>query len=474
MPYDLAFLARGGTVADLLEAYRAESVSARDVVRFFLGRIERYNPQLRAVLAVNPSALERADELDRSGDRSLPLFGVPMLVKDNIETADQPTTAGSTALARDTTGRDAPVVTALRNAGAVILGKSNLSTWANFQTSRSVSGWSDVGGQCVNPHNTAYNPSGSSSGSAVGVAAGLCLAAIGTETSGSIVSPASINGVVGLKPTVGRVSAEHIVPISHTQDTAGPLTRCVADAMLVDAVLSGDTDLITPSDELRLGAFIPQGRHAEAVDALLRSTFARLQSIGTLLQVDAPDDASFAEHHFARLLHEFKADLNTYLASRPGSAPKSLAELIEYNNRHPGELAHLGQDVFEQAELTEGLAAPAYLESHNLLNEKAGAALTDALDSDDLDALITITNGPSWPIDHESGDERGTSGWATLPAISGYPHLTIPMGLVDGMPVGLSLIGRRGADRALLAAGVRVEAALGHRALPNDFTDPNG
>ena len=464
MPFD-----EQATIANLLSRYRHGALSVREVTAFCLERIERYNTELRAVLAVNPNALARADALDQSADKSAPLFGVPMLIKDNIETADQPTTAGSTALAGAPTGRDAPLVTALRDAGAVILGKANLSAWANFQTSRSVSGWSDVGGQCMNPHRADYTPSGSSSGSAAGVAAGLCLAAIGTETSGSIVSPASVNGVVGLKPTVGRVSAEHIVPISHTQDTAGPLTRSVADAAAIDAVLAGESSGTNAPQAIRLGAFITAGRHPEDVETLFRSVFGKLQTMGALVHVEAPDDRPLGKHLYTRLLYEFKADLNAYLASRPGNAPDSLKELIAYNNAHPGALAHLGQDVFEASELKEGLDAPEYLESHNLLLEEAGSMINATLDEADLHALVTITNGPSWRIDHENGDD-GTLGCAALPAMAGFPHLTLPMGLVDGLPVGLSLIGRHGADRVLLAIGARVEAALGLAALPNRFT----
>lgn len=471
MTLDLTMLPSSGNIASLLAAYRDGSAHPREVAAFYLDRIARFNGELRAVIEVNPDALSYAASLGDSGDRQLPLFGVPILIKDNIETRDQPTTAGALAMAGSHTGRDAPLVTALRDAGAVILGKANLSEWANFKTSRSVSGWSDVGGQCVNPHDTSRNTSGSSSGSAVGVAAGLCLAAVGTETSGSVVCPASVNGLVGFKPTVGRISAECIVPISHNQDTAGPLTRCVADAAVMEGVMAGDLSLPEPADQPRIGAFL-DARSPEDITALFNATLDQAAAAATVVTVDPADvDKKFGPHLFARLLHEFKADLNNYLANRPGNRPDSLEALIAFNEANPGELAHLGQDLLVQAQATEGLHSPDYVESNTWLKEHAPAALNAAFDEHHLTALATVTNCPAWPIDHAEGDAgKGIWMYSAPPAAAGFPHLTLPMGLVDGLPVGLSLIGRHGADRQLLALGARVEAAIGSTVPRNTYT----
>ena len=422
------------------------------------------------MIEVNPAALTDAGRLANKGINGSPLFGVPILIKDNIETADQPTTIGALAFEGSSTGREASVVTRLRNAGAIILGKANLSELANFKTNLSVSGWSDVGGQCRNPHDTSCNPSGSSSGSAVGVAAGLCLAAVGTETSGSVVCPAAINGVVGFKPTVGRVPAEHIAPISHSQDTAGPLTRCGADAALMDRVMSGEIDHALAPATIRLGVF-PEPRASEAADNLLRDTLAQLGRVATVAEIDPPEfDEAFNYHHFTRLLYEFKAGLNAYLSGRPGEGPKTLEALIAFNETNPGKLAHLGQDLLEQAQATTDLTDPIYTESNAWLAKHVPAAINTALDAYDLDALMTATNCPAWPIDHKHGDS-GQRIWmyAAPAAVAGFPHLTLPMGRVNGVPAGVSLIGRRGADQSLLALGIAIEAALGKGTLANPF-----
>ncbi len=476
--------AAGATLAALQRALSGGELTSAALTAFYLERIARLNPSLHAVISVSPEAAAQAAASDAARARGAmrgPLEGIPVLVKDNIAAAGQPTTAGSPALA-DAESGDAFCVGRLRAAGAVILGKANLSEWANIRSASSSSGWSTLGGQTVNPHGSGRNPSGSSSGSAAAVAAGLAPAAIGTETNGSIVSPASACGVVGLKPTVGLVSRAGIVPISGAQDTAGPMTSCVADAAALLGALAGQ-DPADPATARSAGqpadytAFLDAGALAgarlgiwrdgstpagPATAAVLDAAVERLRASGAEITdpVRLPGADQIWEHELAALLHEFKHGLNGYLARLPGEHPMSLAELIEFNARHADTvLAHFGQDLFERAEATSGDPGdPAYLAARAEAGRLAHAALDGALDGGRLDAVVSLTGGPARLTDHLLGDlsEFSTSGPA---AVCGYPSLSVPAGHVNGLPVGMLLSGRAWSEPRLLALGFAFEQA---------------
>ena len=447
-----------------------------------LGAIERLNPRLNAVIAVEPQALTEARALDASQAPRGALFGMPVLVKDNIETRGPlPTTAGSLALKDNVTGRDAPLVARLRGAGAVIVGKANLSEWANMRSSNSISGWSPVGGQVRNPHALDRNACGSSSGSAAAVAAGMVPAAIGTETDGSITCPAAISGIVGLKPSVGLVSRTHIVPISASQDTPGPMTRNVRDAALLLAAMAGRD----PADPATAEADARRADYAAALtDTALRGkrigvmrfadgfgtegpfeeALATLRREGAVLvDIDKFEGRSaIGEAEFAVLLAEFKAGLNAYLATTPPTVrTRNLADLIAFNRANAAaELPLFGQDVFEQAEKTAGLTDPAYLKARADSYRMAGPEGIDRLlKAQRLDALVGPTMAPAWPIDAVNGDQIAGGGAGSLAAVGGYPHLTVPMGAVRGLPVGLSFIGPKWSDALILALGYDYEQA---------------
>jgi len=456
------------------------------LTKAYIHRIETLNPKLHAVIMINPDALDAARAADAaraSGKPIGPLTGLPILIKDNIETADpMPTTAGSLALKDNFSGRDAPVVARLRAAGAIILGKTNLSEWANIRSTRSISGWSGVGGQTRNPYALDRSPCGSSSGSGSAAAASLAAAAVGTETDGSVTCPAAITGLVGLKPTVGLVSRTHIVPISHTQDTAGPMTRTVADAAAMLSVMAGaDPDdpataeadthkrdylaVLTP-DALK-GARIGVLRFAAGfnpeTEAVFNHALDSLRAAGAVLvEVPEPDGlkgVSKLEH--AILMTELKADLNAYLASTaPERVPsRTLADLIAFNRAHADvEMPVFGQESFEVAELASGLTEPYYLKAKADAHRLAGPEGIDAmLGAGKLVALIAPTTGPSWLIDPVLRDRGGGGGAGYLAAIAGYPHLTVPMGQVDGLPVGLSFIGPAWSEARLLSLGYAFE-----------------
>ena len=481
--------ARDATLARLQHALAAGELTSEALTAFYLERVARLNPDLHAVITVSREAAAEAaasDAARASGAVRGPLEGIPVLVKDNIAAAGMPATAGSPALAAAESG-DAFCVGRLRAAGAVILGKANLSEWANVRSASSSSGWSTLGGQTVNPHGAGRNPSGSSSGSAAAVAAGLAPAAIGTETDGSIVSPASVCGVVGLKPTVGLVSRSGIVPISAVQDTAGPMTSCVADAATLLAVIAGQD----PADHATAAAagktasypdFLDAGALAGARLGIWRDgskeagppTAAVLDAAVGLLRacgadvvdpVRLPGLGDIWDHELPALLYEFKHDINAYLAALPGAHPATLAGLIEFNASHAGSvLACFGQDLFEQAEATSGdLADPAYLAARGEARRLAHLALDGALDGERLDAVVSLTGGPARLTDHLLGDisEFSTSGPA---AVCGYPSLTVPAGDVNGLPVGLLLSGRAWSEPRLLALGFAFEQAAGRGA----------
>ncbi|AQR62283.1 amidase [Brevundimonas sp. LM2] len=410
------------------------------------------------------------------------LSEMPIFLKDNIETADMPTTAGSMALLDNAPGRDAPLVARLRAAGAVILGKTNLSEWANIRSSASVSGWSGVGGQTRNPHALDRNTCGSSSGSGAAVAAGLAPAAIGTETDGSIVCPAAINGIVGFKPTVGMVSRTHIVPISHSQDTAGPMTRTVEDAALVLSVMAG-TDPADPATAeadarkvdfraaldaaslrgTRIGVARFLTGYSAGTDRVFETNLQALRDAGAVLVeiTDGPDMNAIGAAETTVLHYELKADLNAYLASTDAAQVKTrtLADVIAFNAATPRELGLFGQETFLKAEATTGLDTPEYIAARETSLRLAGVEGIDRMLAEHtVVALVAPTVGPAWSIDAVNGDHY-LGAASTLPAVAGYPHLTVPMGFVQGLPVGLSFIGAKWDDARILSLGYAFEQA---------------
>ncbi|MHC5077772.1 MAG: amidase [Planctomycetota bacterium] len=485
------------TIEALQEGMASRSWTARALTDRYLSRIEaidRNGPGLNAVLAVNPDALADADALDeerrRQGPRG-PLHGIPLLIKDNIETAGpMATTAGSVALAEYYAPKDAFLVRKLREAGAVILGKTNLSEWANFRSTRSTSGWSSLGGQTKNPYALDRNPSGSSSGSAVAVAAGLCAAAIGTETNGSIVSPASANSIVGFKPTVGWISRSGIVPISRTQDTAGPLTRSVGDAALLLGALAGtdprddateackesslaDTTAFLDPGGLR-GARIGVARnffglHA-GVDERINDAIEILRNLGAELVDPAPIETTREIHapEFEVLLYEFKVGLNAYLAGRPDGLPiHSLEDLIAFNDRNRDRvMPHFAQEIFLEAQAKGPLTESGYLEalaSSRRLSREEG--IDAVLASGGLDAIVAPTGGLPWLTDWINGDHHA-GGCSAPAAAAGYPHITVPAGYVRSLPIGISFFGAAWTEPLLFKLAYAFEQATHHRRPP--------
>lgn len=408
------------------------------------------------------------------------IAGMPILLKDNVETADMPTTAGSLALVNNAPGRDAPLVARLREAGAVILGKTNLSEWANIRSTNSTSGWSAVGGLTRNPHALDRNTCGSSSGSGAAVAAGLAPAAIGTETDGSITCPAAINGIVGFKPTVGLVSRTHIVPISHSQDTAGPMTRTVEDAAIVLSVIAGSDPLDAATAEAdarkvdyraaleagslngaRIGVMRFAMGYSAKTDAVFEANLEAMREAGAVIVeiTDGPDMNAIGGAELEVLLFELKHDLNAYLASTdPRQVPtRTLADVIAFNERTPRELALFGQELFIQAQAKGGLDDRAYVEARETSLRLAGAEGIDKLMREhNVVALIAPTTGPAWTTDVINGDHYAGAA-STLPAVAGYPHLTVPMGFVDGLPVGMSFIAGQWEDAKVLSLGYAFE-----------------
>ena len=475
-----------GTAAavTLGQALSSGTLTAAELTAFYLARIERLNPALCAVISVSPDAAAEAlrrDARRRAGQALGPLDGIPVLIKDNVAVAGLPGTAGSPALA--TSGaQDAFLIGGLRAAGAVILGKANLSEWANFRSRFSSSGWSTLGGQTVNPYGTGRNPSGSSSGSAVAVAAGLAPLTVDTETDGSIVSPAAACGVVGIKPTVGLVSRSGIVPISVAQDTAGPMARTVADAALLLSAMAGQ-DTADPATAQAAGLPVSYagyldagaldgarlGLWREGAESANPATLTELDAAVALLRasgaevidpVDLPDAAKIFEPEYVALRHEFKHDLNAYLAALPGDHPGTLAGLIDYNTRHADTvLLHFGQDIFEAAEATSGNLEDAdYASARAEARRVARSALDSALGAHGLDAVISLTGSPAWLTDHTLGDHH-TFGTSSPAAVSGYPAITVPAGQVHGLPVGLSFAGPAWSEPRLIELAHAFEQA---------------
>jgi amidase len=485
------------SLADIAAAFAQGRMSSQQLTQSYLTRIEkldRRGPTLGSVIEVNPRALEIASALDDErktrGARG-PLHGVPILIKDNIETSDHMmSTAGSLALAGWYAPKDAPLVERLRAAGAVILGKSNLSEWANFRSTHSLSGWSGRGGQCRNPYATDRTPSGSSSGSAVAVSANLCAVAVGTETDGSIVSPASVNGIVGLKPTVGLVSRRGIVPISHSQDTAGPLARSVRDAAVMLGLMAGldaadaasvavgdrfQTDYVRYVDPKGLaGARLGIARKFFADDAplnaFLDTCIATLKAAGAVVidPADLPSHGSTGAPEQEVMLYEFKADLNAYLRRLPPTFPvRSLSALIRFNEAHKAiEMPLFDQELLRQAEAKGPLTEKAYQDARAACLKATRSGGIDAvLAEHKLDAIVALTSGPAWLIDTVNGDSD-TGGCSSPAAIAGYPHLTVPAGLFRGLPVGLSFFGAAFSEPALIKLGSGFEAVARGRTPP--------
>lgn len=433
-------------------------------------------PRLAAVIVYNPNAPYEAGLLAHTGR----LQGRTVLVKDNIETRDFPTTAGSLALKDNQTGRDAPLVVRIRADGGVILGKTNLSEWANIRSPNSSSGWSGVGGQTRNPYAIDRSPCGSSSGSGAAVAAGMAWAAVGTETDGSITCPASVNGIVGLKPTVGLVSRGGIVPISHSQDTAGPMARSVADAALLLTVMAG-TDPRDPATAeadkhrtnytqglattslkgVRIGVLTRQsGDHAGINRAFDQAQADLLAAGAVLVPIDYDPPGEMFRDEGVVLHYELREDLNAYLAALPGTpAVRTLADVIAFNKSNAqAELRWFGQETFIRAE--KPVDRPIYEKARANSLQLAGAQGLDKLMADNrVTVLIAPTTGPAWPIDLVTGDHFIDVGAGSLAAIAGYPHLTVPMGQVEGLPIGLSIIGPKWGDKTVLDIGAAYERA---------------
>ena len=492
-PFDL----EEATLAALQEKMHAGALRSKTLTETYLRRIEeldRRGPALCSVIETNPDALAIAESLDQErkakGARG-PLHGIPVLVKDNIDTAYRmTTTAGSLALEGSIAARDATVAERLRAAGAVILGKANLSEWANFRSTHSTSGWSARGGQCRNPYSLDRNPCGSSSGSGVAVSANLCAVAVGTETDGSIVCPSTTSGIVGMKPTVGLLSRAGIIPISHTQDTPGPMARTVADAAALLTALTGEDprDPTTAAshgraaadyarfldrDGLR-GARIGVARSlfgfSDRVDRLMEEALAEMKRRGAVLvdPAEVPHMKELDDPELEVLLYEFKADVNAYLAGLgPKVAARSLADLIAFNERRKDvEMPFFGQELFLKAQEKGPLATPAYLEALEKCRRLSRAEGIDAvMDQHTLDALVAPTGGPAWTTDLVNGDHF-TGGSSTAAAVAGYPSVTVPAGFVFGLPVGISFFGRAWSEATLVKLAYAFEQATRHRRAP--------
>jgi amidase len=486
------------TITDAQAALSTGKLSARRLAEMYLDRIERLDrrgPSLNSVIETNPDALSIAEDLDRlrkSGHVLGPLHGVPVLIKDNINTADRMmTTAGSLALVGARPQQDAFIVQRLRAAGAVIIGKTNLSEWANFRSTHSTSGWSGRGGQTRNPYALDRNPCGSSSGSGAAVSANLCLVGVGTETDGSVVCPSATCGIVGIKPTLGLVSRSGIIPIAHSQDTAGPMARTVADAaILLKTLIALDPTDPVPWKGLRrpgamdlTGLLDPAGLRGarigvarkffgfnDEVDKLMADAIDVLKRGGATVidPADLPTHGKMDAPEFEVLLFEFKADINKHLASlAPGDHPRTLKDLIDFNERNRArEMPYFGQEIFTKAEAKGPLTDPAYLKAFKSSKTLSQAEGIDAvMTKNNLDALIAPTGGPAWTTDLVNGDHF-TGGSSTPAAVAGYPNVQVPAGYVYGLPVGVSFFGRAFTEAKLIRLAYAYEQATKHRQSP--------
>jgi len=499
------------TIADLQSGMKSGKYTAQSLARKYLERIDdidKRGPAVNSVIELNPDALAIAENLDRerkAGRVRGPLHGIPVLIKDNIDTHDRmTTTAGSLALEGSTPPQDSTVAGKLREAGAVIIGKTNLSEWANFRSSHSSSGWSGRAGQTKNPYVLDRNPCGSSSGTGAAIAANLAAIGVGTETDGSVVCPSNANSLVGIKPTLGLISRAGIIPISHSQDTAGPMCRTVTDAAILLGALAG----VDPRDEAtkntvgptrgwtayppltslgkspdyanfldanglkgaRIGVQRKSFGFNDAVDKVMKDCIDTIKRLGATVidPADIPTQGKFDDTEFEVLLYEFKADLNKYLASLGPAAPvKSLKEIIDFNERHRDrELPYFGQDIMTKAQAKGPLTEKKYLMA---LAKNRRMSRTEGIDAvmikNKLDAIIAPTGGPPWPTDLANGDHF-TGGYSTASAVAGYPHITVPAGYIFGMPVGISFFGRAWSEPVLIKLAYAFEQGTKVRHAP--------
>jgi amidase len=482
------------TIRQLQQGYKEGKYTVKDVVKVYLNRIseiDKNGPMLNSIIEINPDALNIAGELEKEAAEGKPggsLYGVPVILKDNIDTHDRmATTAGATALRNSFPGSDSYVARKLREAGAIIIAKSNLSEWANFRAKMSSSGWSAIGGQTRNPYVLDRNPCGSSSGSGVAVSANLCMVAIGTETNGSIVCPSNNNGIAGVKPTVGLISRSGIVPISFTQDTPGPMARTVEDVAITLGALTGidSTDSKTFASQgkfftdytgflkkdglkgKRIGLFKKAMGFSDKVDTLMNKTVAYLKANGAeVVGIEFPKGLNYEDASFQVLLYEFKDGLNKYFAGHNGSSVKNIKDLIQFNKSDSVELKYFDQNLLEQADQKGDLNSTEY--------KKALATMTKATRDDGidkvmntyrLDAIMAPTGSPAWKTDMLLGDHF-VGGSSSLAAISGYPAITVPMGFIDDLPVGVTFFGRAWNESILLEIAYSYEQGTKHRKTP--------
>jgi amidase len=492
------------TIAELQHGMKSGKFDSRSITQEYLQRIEevdRHGPAVNSVIEINPDALAIAAALDHErqekGPRG-PLHGIPVLIKDNIDTADRlMTTAGSLALLGSTPSQDSTVAKKLREAGAVILGKTNLSEWANFRSNHSSSGWSGRGGQTKNPYVLDRNPCGSSSGSGAAAAANLCAIAVGTETDGSVVCPSSANSLVGIKPTLGLISRAGIIPIAHSQDTAGPMCRTVTDAAILlgaltgvdprDGATSGSqgkaltdyTKFLDPNGlkGARLGIVRKSFGFNDRVDKLMNDLIAEMKKLGAVIvdPADIPTAGKFDDSELEVLLFEFKAGLNKYLAGLGPKAPvHSLKEIIAFNEKNRDkEMPYFGQDLFTKAEEKGPLTDKGYLKALKKDQELSRDKGIDfVLRQHKLDALVAPTGGPAWPTDWVNGDHF-TGGYSTASAVAGYPHITVPAGYVFGLPVGISFFASVYSEPTLIKLAYAFEQATKARKSPKFLAGAN-
>src|SRR5664280_396222 len=483
------------TIGQLQQGYKDGKYKIADIVKVYLDRIneiDKNGPRLNSIIEINPDALLIAEELDSeaaAGKPKGPLFGVPVILKDNIDTHDKmPTTAGATVLKNSLPDADSFVAKKLREAGAVIIAKSNLSEWANFRAKMSSSGWSGVGGQTRNPYVLDRNPCGSSSGSGAAVSANLCMVAIGTETNGSIVCPSNNNGIVGIKPTVGLISRTGIVPISFTQDTPGPMGRTVEDAAIALGALTGidssdsktlaskgkyltDYTKFLKKDGLngkRIGLQKKDMGFSDKVDTLMNQTIAYLKSHGAeVVEIEFPKGLNYEDASNQVLLYEFKDGLNKYFAGHTsGSHAKNIKELIEFNKSDSIELRYFDQSILEQAEKKGDLNSPEYRKAlADMTKATREGGIDKVMNSYRLDAIMAPTGSPAWKTDLLLGDHF-VGGSSSLAAIAGYPAITVPMGFIDDLPVGVTFYGKAWTEPILLEIAYSYEQGTKQRKAP--------
>ncbi len=480
------------TISQLQDKMETGEMTSEGICQKYLDRISVVDKHLKSVIELNPDALAIAKQMDKERSKGPirgPLHGIPVMIKDNIDTGDKmQTTAGSLGLEGNIAPEDAPIVKKLREAGAVLLGKTNLSEWANFRSTESSSGWSGRGGQVRNPYCLDRSPCGSSSGSGAAVAANLCTLAIGTETNGSIVCPSGVNGIVGIKPTLGMWSRRGIIPIAHSQDTAGPMARTVKDAATLLGALAGfdSNDAETHVEKGKLFSDYTQFLHKEGlkgkrigvasnmigfhkeVDKLIKDAYKAMQQAGAeIVEFEFENSRKLGRPSYQVLLYEFKAGLNKYLQSHPNAKHKTLEGLIEFNTKNAGqEMPWFGQEIFEAAQEKGGLHSKEYIDALaelKKLSQKEG--IDKEIEKHKLDAIFAPTNGPAWTIDWVNGDHFG-GGSSSPAAVAGYPNITVPMGFVHALPVGISFFGKAWSEPTLLAIAYAFEQLTKHRKSP--------